>query len=48
MSVDVHVAFFPSRRALAAANWFWCSPLSCWSCVQAEPLDSMWSSRAVV
>ena len=47
-SVAAHVAFFPSRRALAAANWFWCSPLSCRSWVQAEPVDSMWSSSAVV
>ena len=48
VSVAAHVAFVPSRRALAAANWFWCSPLSCRSCVQAEPVDSMWSSSAVV
>ena len=40
-SVAAQVAFLPSRRALAAANWFWCSPLRCCSCVQAEPVDSM-------
>ena len=47
-SVAAQVAFFPSSWALAAANWFWCSPLSCRSWVQAELVDSMWSSRAVV
>ena len=36
-SVAAQVAFLPSSRALAAANWFWCSPLRCCSCVQAEP-----------
>src|SRR5271165_2437672 len=46
--VAAQVAFLPSSRALAAANWFWCSPLSRCSCVQAEPVDSMWSSSAVV
>ena len=48
VSVAAHVAFFPSSRALAAANWFWCSPLRCRSWVQAELVDSMWSSSAVV
>ncbi len=40
-SVAAQVAFLPSRRALAAANWFWCSPVSCRSWVQADPVDSM-------
>src|ERR1700729_4080157 len=30
-SVAAQVAFLPSSLALAAANWFWCSPLRCCS-----------------
>src|ERR1700733_10914209 len=30
-SVAAQVAFVPSSLALAAANWFWCSPLRCCS-----------------
>src|SRR5580700_10206998 len=47
-SVAAHVAFLPSSLALAAANWFWCSPLSCCNRLHAELVDSTWSSRAVV
>src|SRR5580658_196669 len=47
-SVAEQVAFLPSSLALAAANWFSCSPLSWRSCVQADPVDSTWSSSAVV
>src|ERR1700683_4843496 len=47
-SVAAQVAFLPSSRAFAAANWFWCSPLRCCSWIQAEPVDSIWSSSALV